>query len=87
MLIVTICVGSSCSVRGSDEFASALEQLIEKEKLGNRIELVGAFCMEQCSMGVSVKVNGRQYREIHPEDAQSFFYREIMTSLQDEGTS
>jgi NADH:ubiquinone oxidoreductase subunit E len=77
MLKVTICVGSSCSVRGSEEVAAALEQLIEREKLSDKVELVGAFCMEMCSTGVSIKVGQRQYREVHPEDAEVFFYKEI----------
>ena len=78
MVTVTICVGSSCSVRGSDELASTLEKLIETEGLNNQVELVGAFCMELCSMGVSVRVNERQYREVHPENAEQFFYEEIV---------
>jgi len=77
MLKVTICVGSSCAVRGSDELASALERLIEREKLQQKIELVGAFCMDACSTGVSLRVGDTQYREIHPEDAEVFFYNEI----------
>lgn len=84
MLTVTICVGSSCSVRGSDELASRIEKLIVKEDLGNKIELIGAFCMEHCSMGVSVRVDGREFREIHPEDAEAFFYREIAPYLMGE---
>jgi NADH:ubiquinone oxidoreductase subunit E len=77
MLKITICVGSSCSVRGSEELAAALEKLIEREKLSDRVELVGAFCMDVCSTGVSIKVGDRQYREIHPEDAEAFFYKEV----------
>jgi NADH:ubiquinone oxidoreductase subunit E len=85
MVTVTICVGSSCSVRGSDELAAKLESLMEKEQLNGRIELVGAFCMELCSMGVSVRVNERQYQEIRPQDAEQFFYQEIMPLAKDEG--
>ncbi len=85
MLTVTVCVGSSCSVRGSDELAAEFERLIEKEKLTNKIELVGAFCMEVCSMGVSVKVNDRTFKEVHPEDAEKFFYGEIVPLVKSEG--
>lgn len=84
MLTITICVGSSCSVRGSDEFAAALEELIEREGLSERIRLVGAFCMEKCSKGVSVRVGGRQYREISPEDAEAFFHNEVLQILEGE---
>ncbi len=81
MITITICVGSSCSVRGSDEFAAALEQEIEKRGFSEQIRLVGAFCMEQCSKGISVKVEDQQYREIHFLEAASFFEREVLPRL------
>lgn len=75
---ITICVGSSCSVRGSDELAAALEQLISRENLSAEIELVGSFCMNDCSNGVSVKVMDHQYHEVLPKNAEAFFYQEVM---------
>ena len=41
MLRITICVGSSCSVRGSDDMAALIEQFIERENLAGQVELVG----------------------------------------------
>jgi len=78
MLIITICVGSSCSIRGSDELAQALQECIVDEKLEGQVELVGAFCMEACSKGVSIKVGDRAFSGLCPEDARDFFYKEIM---------
>ncbi len=86
MLTVTICVGSSCYLRGSDELARSLETLIEREKLAARVELVGAFCMEGCSTGVSIRVGEHQYTQIRPESAESFFYSEIVPHTGLEGT-
>lgn len=82
MLTITICVGSSCSVRGADELAAELEKLIAQENLSAQVVLVGAFCMENCSKGVSVRVGDRQYRELHPQDASVFFYREVIPALE-----
>lgn len=78
MLIITICVGSSCSIRGSDELAQALQQCIVAERLEDRVEMVGAFCMDACSKGVSIKVGERTFSSVRPEDARDFFYKEIM---------
>jgi len=78
MLIITICVGSSCSIRGSDELASEIQRLIEKEHLEGLVDIVGAFCMDTCSKGVSVRVGDQAFSGIRPEDAETFFYREIM---------
>lgn len=84
MLKITICVGSSCSVHGSEELAVALEKWIEREQVGDQVELVGAFCMETCSRGVSIKIGERQYSGILPQDAERFFHKEIMPALQSE---
>lgn len=84
MLTVTICVGSSCSVRGSDDLAASLEKLIEKEKVQDQVELVGAFCMDECSTGVAVRINDQVFREIYPADAESFFYKQILPRIRNE---
>lgn len=81
MLVITLCVGSSCSVRGSDELASELQRCIEEEGVEDRVEIVGAFCMDTCSHGISVRVGERQFSGIHPEDAEAFFYDVIMGTL------
>ncbi len=59
MLTVVVCVGSSCYVRGSEKMAETFERLIRERGLNGRVELTGAFCMEQCSMGVSVRVGDK----------------------------
>ena len=82
MLLITICVGSSCSLRGSDELASELFRLIEKEKLEGLVDIVGAFCMDACSKGVSVRVGDREFSGIRPSEADEFFYKEILGHIE-----
>ena len=81
MLLITICVGSSCSLRGSDELASELFRLIEKEKLEGLVDIVGAFCMDACSKGVSVRVGEQEFSGIRPDQAQAFFYGEVVPRI------
>jgi len=81
VLKITICVGSSCSVRGSDELAAKLEECIERENASDRVELVGSFCMGECSRGVSIKVGDTQYREIKPADAGTFFHDAVLPHI------
>lgn len=81
MLLITICVGSSCSLRGSDELASEIFRLIEKEKLEGLVDIVGAFCMDACSKGVSVRVGEQEFSGIRPGQADAFFYREVVPRI------
>jgi NADH:ubiquinone oxidoreductase subunit E len=82
MLTVTICIGSSCYVRGSDKIAETFEKIIDQNDLNDEVELVGSFCMDHCSMGVSVRVGDTVYRGVDPEDAEVFFLNEVMPQVQ-----
>ncbi|MGQ9681182.1 MAG: (2Fe-2S) ferredoxin domain-containing protein [Anaerolineae bacterium] len=78
MVVVTVCVGSSCYVRGSDRVAEALQRLIDEHGLEGRVEIGGAFCMEHCSLGVTVRVDDRVYCQVMPEEVESFFENEVL---------
>jgi NADH:ubiquinone oxidoreductase subunit E len=51
--------------------------------LSAKVELTGAFCMDQCSMGVSVRVGEKVYRCVDSNQALTFFEHEVMPCLQD----
>ncbi len=78
MLSIVVCVGSSCYVRGSEKLAETFDRLIHQHGLDTQVELTGAFCMEQCSMGVSVRVGERVFHGLNPQDAEQFFLDEVL---------
>jgi NADH:ubiquinone oxidoreductase subunit E len=82
MVVVTVCVGSSCYVRGSDRVAESLQRLIARHGLEGKVELNGAFCMEHCSLGVTVKVGDRIYSQVMPDEVDEFFAREVLPHVQ-----
>ena len=81
ILTITVCVGSSCYLRGSEQFADNLQRLAQSAGQVARIEFSGAFCMEQCSMGVSIRMGGCVYSGLRPEDAQSFFDAHVLPEI------
>ena len=56
-MTITICIGSSCHLKGSRTIIQKLEELITERQLNDKIELNGSFCMGECSNGVCVKIN------------------------------
>ena len=48
---VTVCIGSSCHVRGSRQVVEQLQDLIRDHNLSDEVELCGSFCMGQCQLG------------------------------------
>jgi NADH-quinone oxidoreductase subunit G len=53
MITVTVCVGSSCHVKGARKMIAGFSDFLAKEGLEDRIELKGSFCMERCGEGIN----------------------------------
>ena len=73
---VTVCIGSSCHLKGSHRVVEELKRLIEENALQEQVELKGAFCIGHCQPGVSVTVND-SYFSVRPETVAEFFKKEI----------
>lgn len=73
---VTVCIGSSCHIKGSRQVVERLQHLIAQEKLGDRVELGGTFCMGKCQEGVCVTVDDRFF-SVSPDTVNGFFENEI----------
>ena len=73
---VTVCIGSSCNIKGSRQVVERLQHLIAQEKLGDRVELGGTFCMGKCQEGVCVTVDDRFF-SVSPDTVDGFFENEI----------
>ncbi len=69
---ITICIGSSCHLRGSREIIGKLEKLVKENSLNDKVELKGSFCMGQCQKGVCVTVDGVLH-SLTPEKTEEFF--------------
>ena len=73
MVKVTVCIGSSCHLKGSRQVVEELQYLINKNNLGDRVELSGTFCMGKCGEdGVSGTVAGA-YFAVKPENVIDLF--------------
>jgi len=77
---LSVCVGSSCHLKGSYNVIQAFQQLVETEKLHDKIEMEAQFCMKQCQKGVSVSVDG-EVLSVSPETATEVFRSSVMSKL------
>ena len=80
MLKITVCIGSSCHIKGSRQVVEQLQYLIAENKLGDKVELGGTFCMGKCQQGVCVTVNDAFY-SVTPETVEEFFAKEILAKV------
>lgn len=77
---VTICIGSSCHLKGSRLIIEQLQALVSENNLKDKVELCGAFCMQNCVNGVSVTVDDALY-SVKPDTVEEFFNREILSRV------
>ena len=73
---VTVCIGSSCHIKGSRQVVKTLQQLIAENDLGDKVELGGTFCMGNCQKGVCVSVDDAFY-SVTPETVEEFFQTNV----------
>ncbi len=82
MIELSVCIGSSCHIKGSYNVIQAFMQLIEEYGLHDKIDFKSTFCMKQCQYaGVGLVLNGEAYR-IPPETAREFFRTTILPLAQ-----
>ena len=77
---VTVCIGSSCHLKGSRQVVEGLQHLIAEHDLKDKIDLGGKFCMGNCQKGVSVTVDDELF-SVSPETLETFFHETIMSRL------
>ncbi len=80
MLKITVCVGSSCHLKGSRQIVEALREMIAEKNLSDKIELAGTFCMGKCDEGVCVTVN-EDFFSVSPETVKEFFEKDVLTRI------
>ena len=81
-MIIQICVGSSCHLKGSPEIVELLQESIEKENLGDSVTLVGSFCIGKCNrVGVTIQVDDEIHTGITRENFKEFFKEQVLKKL------
>ena len=82
MLIVQICVGSSCHLKGSQDIVMLLQQAIADHGLEDDVVLSGSFCIGKCNrIGVTVQVNDDIHVGITKENFKEFLEEQVLRKL------
>lgn len=77
---VTVCIGSSCHIKGSRQVVERLQTLISENNVGDKVELAGTFCMGKCQQGVCVNVDD-EFHSVSPETVDEFFSDAVMAKV------
>ncbi len=77
---ITVCIGSSCHIKGSRQVVERLRTLIEENNLSEKVDLGGTFCLGQCQQGVCVTVDDVLH-SVAPETVDAFFANEVAAKV------
>ncbi len=79
---ITVCIGSSCHIKGSKKVVEALQNMIADHGLEEKVELAGTFCMNKCQQGVCVSVDGA-FHSVTPDNVVEFFETVVLAEVQE----
>lgn len=81
-MLIQICVGSSCHLKGTEQIISLFQQALKEYALEEEVTLAGSFCTGRCNRtGVTVTVDDTVYPGITPESFPAFFEERIAQPL------
>ena len=82
-MIIQVCVGSSCHLKGSPEIVELLQQAVEDHHLENEVTLAGSFCIGKCNrIGVTLQVDDEIHVGITKENFKEFFNAHVLTKIE-----
>jgi len=81
-MIVQICVGSSCHLKGSAAIIELMQKAVEEHGIADDVTLTGSFCMGVCNrIGVTIAVDDEVHTGITVENFREFFNDKILRKI------
>lgn len=77
MVIINVCVGSACHLKGAYKVVESFQKLISEYRLEDKVELKGHFCLGYCTEGVSVLLEEKVY-SLNKDNVEEFFKNEVI---------
>ena len=85
-MIIQVCVGSSCHLKGSADIVELFQNTIQEHGLEGEITLAGSFCIGKCNrIGVTVQIDDDIHTGVTRENFKEFFTEQVLKVFQDEG--
>ena len=78
MITITVCVGSSCHIKGARDVIMRFDDMLKEYGLEGKVELKGSFCMERCGEGVNWQIDDEPLTSLDVEDAVKTFKNRVI---------
>ncbi|MEI6501385.1 MAG: iron hydrogenase small subunit, partial [Armatimonadota bacterium] len=78
-LQVSVCVGTSCYLRGSQDLLRAVIRRIEEEGLADQVDVKATFCFERCDRGPTARVGEQILEKTNLDKVMATLKQELAT--------
>lgn len=81
-MIIQVCVGSSCHIKGSYEIVELFRKAIEENSLEDEVILTGSFCIGKCGrVGVTVQIDDEVLTGVTTEAFPELFRDKVLNKF------
>ncbi len=85
-MLIQVCVGSSCHLKGSPEIVELLQKAVSDYHLEDEVTLAGSFCIGKCNrIGVTIQIDDDIHTGITKECFKEFFEENVLNKIHSEG--
>lgn len=85
-MLIQVCVGSSCHLKGSPEIVELLQKAVSDYHLEDEVTLAGSFCIGKCNrIGVTIQIDDDIHTGVTKESFKEFFEENVLKKIQSEG--
>ena len=85
-MIIQICVGSSCHLKGSPEIVEFLQKAVNDYDLEDDVTLAGSFCIGKCNrVGVTIQIDDEICTGVTKENIKELFEEKVLRKIRNEG--
>ena len=83
-MLIQVCVGSSCHIKGSPEIVELLQKAVSDYHLEDEVALAGSFCIGKCNrIGVTVQIDDDIHTGVTKEGFREFFEQNVLNALKE----
>ena len=80
-MVLKVCVGSSCHLKGSYDVIEKFKEIIKKYDVEDMVDLQASFCLGHCSEGVTIKADEEFLFNLSKDNAEDIFVKDILPKL------
>ena len=81
MIVINVCIGSACHIKGSYNVINSLQQLTEEYGVTDKVDTRAAFCLGHCTQSVSVRIGDGEVQSVSGATTREFFVNQVLPAV------